>query len=61
MQMLDTVSPLKTLGRGYAIIRDNSDKILSSVDQVSAGDTVKGQLTDGELILAVTATTTKSL
>jgi exonuclease VII large subunit len=49
------------LGRGYAIIRDNSDKILSSVDQVSAGDTVKGQLTDGELILAVTATTTKSL
>ena len=61
MQMLDTVSPLKTLCRGYAIIRDNSDKILSSVDQVSAGDTVKGQLTDGELILAVTATTTKSL
>jgi len=61
MQMLDTVSPLKTLGRGYAIIRDNSDKILSSVDQVSAGDTVKGQLTYGELILAVTATTTKSL
>ena len=61
MQLLDTVSPLKTLGRGYAIIRDNADKILKTVDQVSAGDTLKGQLTDGELIFSVTATTTKTL
>ena len=61
MQMKVTVSPIKPLDGGVAIIRDRAKKILSVVVEVSAVNTVKGQLTDGELILAVTATTTKSL
>ncbi len=61
MHLLDTVSPLKTLGRGYSIIRDSSDKVVKTVAQVSAGDTLRGQLTDGEVVFSVTETTTKTL
>ena len=39
MHLLDTVSPLNTLGRGYSIIRDSSDKVFKTVAQVSAVDT----------------------
>jgi hypothetical protein len=31
------------------------------VAQVSAGDTLRGQLTDGEVVFSVTETTTKTL
>lgn len=61
MHLLDAVSPLKTLGRGYSIIRDSSDKVVKTVAQVSAGDTLRGQLTDGEVVFSVTETTTKTL
>jgi exodeoxyribonuclease VII large subunit len=61
MHLLDTVSPLKTLGRGYSIIRDSSDKVVKTVAQVSGGDTLRGQLTDGEVVFSVTETTTKTL
>ena len=61
MHLLDTVSPLKTLGRGYSIIRDSNDKVVKTVAQVSAGDTLRGQLTDGEVVFSVTETTTKTL
>jgi exodeoxyribonuclease VII large subunit len=61
MHLLDTVSPLKTLGRGYSIIRDSNDKVVKTVAQVSAGDTLRGQMTDGEVVFSVTGTTTKTL
>jgi exodeoxyribonuclease VII large subunit len=61
MHLLDAVSPLKTLGRGYSIIRDSSDKVVKTVAQVSGGDTLRGQLTDGEVVFSVTETTTKTL
>jgi exodeoxyribonuclease VII large subunit len=61
MHLLDTVSPLKTLGRGYSIIRDSNDKVVKTVAQVSAGDTLRGQMTDGEVVFSVTETTTKTL
>ena len=59
MHLLDTVSPLKTLGRGYSIIRDNNDAVISSVAAVKAGDELRGQLVDGEVVFAVTGTNNK--
>ena len=53
MHLLDTVSPLKTLGRGYAVIRDQQDEVISSVNAVASGDCLKGHLADGELLLKV--------
>ena len=59
MHLLDTVSPLKTLGRGYSIIRDNNDAVIRSVAAVKAGDELRGQLVDGEVVFAVTGTNNK--
>lgn len=61
MHLLDTVSPLKTLGRGYSIIRDSSDRVVKTVTQVSTGDTLRGQLADGEVVFSVTETNSKTL
>ena len=61
MHLLDTVSPLSTLGRGYAIIRDQHNAVIKTVNEVSAGDQLTGQLADGEIVVSVSATTTKTL
>ena len=61
MHLLDTVSPLRTLGRGYSIISDSGNKVVKTVAQVSAGDTLRGQLADGEVVFSVTETSTKTL
>ena len=54
MHLLDTVSPLKTIGRGYTVIRDAQGKVINSTQKVAKGDSVTGQLKDGQLILQVT-------
>jgi exodeoxyribonuclease VII large subunit len=54
MHLLDTVSPLKTIGRGYSVIRDAQGKVVNSTQKVAKGDSVTGQLKDGQLILQVT-------
>jgi exodeoxyribonuclease VII large subunit len=61
MHLLDTVSPLKTLGRGYAVIRDQQGEVISSVKAVATGDCLKGQLADGELLLEVSDKNNKTL
>ena len=61
MHLLDTVSPLKTLGRGYSIIRDADNAVIKSVASVNEGDVLRGQLEDGEVVFAVTGTTDKVL
>jgi exodeoxyribonuclease VII large subunit len=61
MHLLDTVSPLKTLGRGYAVIRDQQGEVISSVNAVATGDCLKGQLGDGELLLEVSDKNNKTL
>lgn len=43
------LGPLAVLARGYAIARDAQGRVLRSATAVSAGDTVKVQLADGEL------------
>jgi exodeoxyribonuclease VII large subunit len=61
MHLLDMVSPLKTLGRGYSIIRDADNAVIKSVASVTEGDLLRGQLEDGEVIFAVTETNSKTL
>ncbi len=47
-QALNTLSPLKTLDRGYAIVRDKqSQDIISSAAQLNPGDTIAIQLAHG--------------
>jgi exodeoxyribonuclease VII large subunit len=48
LQILDTVSPLATLCRGYSILSKDG-KILRSVKDVSAGDKINGRLSDGSI------------
>lgn len=48
---LETVSPLATLSRGYAIIKQaDTGKIVRSVTEVERGTKIRAQFTDGELL-----------
>ena len=47
--LLDAYSPLKILSRGYGVITDIDNKVISSVNQVNEGDFLKVRLSDGEL------------
>ncbi len=50
---LDALSPLKVLGRGYAIGYTADGQMLHSVEQVAPGDGVRLQLTDGTVACQV--------
>lgn len=52
-QRLNALSPLATLQRGYSISRKTDGEVLSSTEQVSIGDRVEIQLTDGHLACRV--------
>ena len=46
---LETVSPLSTLARGYAIVRrERDDVVVRSVQEVQPGDTLRVRVSDGE-------------
>lgn len=53
MSLLDSLSPLKVLDRGYAIVK-KSDDVIRSVAQVKAGDKVALQFADGTAEAQVT-------
>lgn len=46
---LDALSPLKVLGRGYAIVQKEDKKLLSSVNDVETGERIRLTLQDGVL------------
>ncbi|MDE2225804.1 MAG: exodeoxyribonuclease VII large subunit, partial [Xanthomonadaceae bacterium] len=50
---LNAVSPLDVLKRGYAILFDESDRVLRSATGMRAGARVRARLADGELKLKV--------
>ena len=50
---LDSLSPLKTLGRGYAIAQVKG-KVLRSIAEVSVGQEVNVKLIDGTIKTSVT-------
>ena len=45
---LDTLSPLKTLARGYSIVTDSSNKIIKSVKDLKEDKNINIRLADGE-------------
>ena len=45
---LDTLSPLKTLARGYSIIADENDNVISSIKNIKEGDIINLRFKDGE-------------
>lgn len=46
---LETMSPLKTLQRGYSLAHDNKKQVIRSKKQVKVGDTLTTRLNDGEV------------
>ena len=57
IHLLDAVSPLKILSRGFSVIRDDKNVAIKSVSSVSLGENLKGRVADGEIHFAVTKTT----
>jgi exodeoxyribonuclease VII large subunit len=53
---LDTVSPLATLSRGYAIVSRDDGQIVRHHDEVKAGDCVQARIADGRLLCRVEET-----
>ena len=52
---LDTVSPLATLGRGFAIVTNARDgSLLTDAESVSVGDEIQARLGKGQLKARVT-------
>jgi exodeoxyribonuclease VII large subunit len=48
---LETISPLKTLARGYCLTMDSKDgSIISRISQVRIGQRIETQLSDGRII-----------
>ena len=45
---LDTLSPLKTLARGYSIVADENENVISSVKDLKSGDIINLKFKDGE-------------
>ncbi|MGB9429793.1 MAG: exodeoxyribonuclease VII large subunit [Gammaproteobacteria bacterium] len=55
---LQTVSPLATLGRGYAIVTDAvSGRVIASVQSARSGQTIQARLADGQLSAHVDSVT----
>ncbi len=52
-QVLDSLSPLAILGRGYALLTDAGDQVISRATQVAPGDAVQAKLAEGVLTLEV--------
>jgi exodeoxyribonuclease VII large subunit len=50
---LDALSPLKVLGRGYAIARDEGGRVLTGAEQIEPGDKLDLRLADGILACRV--------
>ncbi|ADQ14820.1 exodeoxyribonuclease VII large subunit [Halanaerobium hydrogeniformans] len=55
-QKLSSLSPLKTLERGYSILQDQTEKTVNSVDNIKSGDLLTARLIDGKAKLKVNST-----
>ena len=53
-RMLESVSPLPTLARGYAVLRSDSGTVVSHVTDLQPGQSLQGQLQDGSFSAQVT-------
>ena len=48
-ELIDTLGPLKVLRRGYSVTRQN-EKVIRSVDDITADDIMETRLADGYII-----------
>jgi len=46
---LKALSPIQTMKRGYSIVMDEKDEVITSVEEVNIEDILKINLTDGEI------------
>ena len=46
-RMLEGLSPLPTLARGYTVLRDRESNVISSVENLESGTKIQGQMKDG--------------
>ena len=53
---IDSMSPLKVLARGYAVVQDNDDHIVRSYTQLKKGDRVRIKLSEGGVFCLVERT-----
>jgi len=51
---LDALSPLKVLSRGYGMISDSNDKVITCVSNVHPDDAISIRMTDGKMHAIVT-------
>ena len=47
IEQLQLVSPLATIARGYSVLRDDKQKVITSVTQVATNEQISIQVTDG--------------
>lgn len=59
--MLDSMSPLKVLARGYAIATTPAGVVMSTVRAAQQGDTVEVQFVDGRLTTTVESVTEEAI
>ena len=50
---LNTMSPLATLDRGYAVLLNNKNNVIDSIKNVSTGDKIIARVKDGEISATV--------
>jgi len=53
VQLLNTVSPLNTLQRGYAIVLDQEQHVVRSVSEKKPGEQISTKLMDGSLLCTI--------
>lgn len=61
VQLLNTVSPLATLDRGYAIVTNDNGQIVTNIEAVEKGQTLKTRLKNGIFESLITNVPAKSL
>lgn len=60
-RMLNSLSPLPTIERGYGLVRDPDGHVVSSVDQIEAGAELTTFVADGSFRSTVSETSTQTL
>ncbi len=53
VQKLNTLNPLSTLERGYAIVSSEEDHVIRHASELNKGDVIKARLAQGQLIAEV--------
>ena len=61
MPLLDAVSPLATLQRGYAIVTDSKGTVITDAQDVRAGQLIDARLTKGTIRARIERTTNPEL